>query len=858
MVTVSCTKSYFPENEISQGNAISFAGRSAPVTKANSGADAADLLDGSFTVYGAKTQGSNTKMVFNGYKVNWIEDSWKYVEQQPLGSTIVQAIKYWDNNASKYDFVAFSQGGGNATFSEVNMGNIGTDSPIYTITGQPNNDQLYPIYLADIATVAKANYGKNPVTLNFRPFRTRIRFGMYETVPGYSVTDVCFYHTEVMTEPGGYPVVYTDSNVFPSSGNFEYSVYASGADRRLSVQYTPSAGLTFTGNIAFQSLDYSNGNKLGTSSAQSSYFLDENDNTYVDVLPIGDNSAPICIRVDYTLVPLDGSDTHSITVKNATAVIPAEYVRWQPGCAYTYLFKISEESGGLYPITFDAEQYLESDPFDTETTEIDIPITVYQKGMSLETQGVFSNESNIYITVGDYRQLQKRFFIDAGYVRLYYAQGTQPVTEASVQNCIDNGGVRGRPNVYSVTDASGKTLSLTDVTDRLYIQSDFEQDDKPGPDNTSHNNAIARISSSVNEGTYVFVYNPDPYIEAQYNTLPKGQVFYEYEEEEYDDGNAYNMRYFKSDGTEQSDQETKIVKDLGLYSYECISGPDYDGYNYKSSNTLPPGLPYFFSTEKSGKTYYVEYTSTGVESLSDLVIQVSGAYRLEQNVYFENYETGYVIQEGEPYFEVEEMYFKQYDPPYLTGYAKGSTYPIVITESNKNSFAYAVMNQEKITEFPSQSGMYPFVRVTSANNTKLKAGKWYYAVDGLDILRNDDGTYDDGTVIYVEEYLAEGDESSLIVNLNHWGNDHGLWYDGCYGVGSYYPFFCVDDDYNTLAPGNYVCYSNSDNIILRKFTAVGNETPDFINSKYGNGELGSCFVFPADDYKSYIKIIEVR
>lgn len=845
-MTVSCTKSYFPENEISQGNAISFAGRSAPVTKANSGADAADLLDGSFTVYGAKTQGSNTKMVFNGYKVNWIEDSWKYVEQQPLGSTIVQAIKYWDNNASKYDFVAFSQGGGNATFSEVNMGNIGTDSPIYTITGQPNNDQLYPIYLADIATVAKANYGKNPVTLNFRPFRTRIRFGMYETVPGYSVTDVCFYHTEVMTEPGGYPVVYTDSNVFPSSGNFEYSVYASGADRRLSVQYTPSAGLTFTGNIAFQSLDYSNGNKLGTSSAQSSYFLDENDNTYVDVLPIGDNSAPICIRVDYTLVPLDGSDTHSITVKNATAVIPAEYVRWQPGCAYTYLFKISEESGGLYPITFDAEQYLESDPFDTETTEIDIPITVYQKGMSLETQGVFSNESNIYITVGDYRQLQKRFFIDAGYVRLYYAQGTQPVTEASVQNCIDNGGVRGRPNVYSVTDASGKTLSLTDVTDRLYIQSDFEQDDKPGPDNTSHYDAIARIPSSVNEGTYVFVYDPSKYDAPYYNTLPKGLDCYTYDFFEDETGNYFIMEYFKSCGTEQYDY---IVKDLNLPSVHCLSSEDYNrdrhGDKRTTSDYLLPGLTYYFWETSNGRQVLCEYYCTTIEKINTEAITY---YRLKPAVYFDCYEPGDIIRQGEQYWELIPNVFHY--PNYFLGYAAGTEYPVVITEDNKDDYVCAKVYGNKISEDP-------FEAVHKENNHVLIPGEWYLCVDGIDKFRDDDGSFDDSTYIWVEEYQADDLESALVCYWEEIG-DYGLFFDNCDDVGTYYPWLYSEDEFNTLAPGNYVCYSNSDNIILRKFTAVGNETPDSINNKYGNGELGSCLVFPADDYKSYIKIIEVR
>lgn len=865
VAAVSCTRSYFPDNEIPQGNAISFAGSSAPVTRSAASGDAATQLGGKFTVYGAKSDNNASSMAFDGYKVKWIENSdgtysWNYVGQQDPADP-VQSIKYWDNNTLRYDFVAFSQGGGNAKFSTVDITKIGTDEPIYTISGQPNNDQLYPIYLADITTVEKSNYGKEPVTIKFRPFRTKIRFGIYETIPGYSVTNVNFYHTSNTVKPGGYPAVYSDGKVFPTTGteDFVYSVYASGTDHRLSVQYEQTDAQSFSGNIAFEYLNYSNGNVLGTSSANASYFIDQYNNEYVNVLPIGDHSAPICIRVDYTLVPLDGSDAHSITVKDATAVIPAEYVRWQPGFAYTYLFKISEESGGLYPITFDAEQYLDSDPFDTETTEIDIPITAYQKGTAMETQGAFSTGNSIYLTVGDYRQLQKAYFDNANYIRLYRAEGTQAITEANVQNCIDNGGIKGHldgePN-YSITDASGKTLSLTDVTDDLItIQSNFSTGDAPGTGFDDHSNALARIANP-GQGTYVFVYSQNAPAKALFNTMATGTDYYTYECVEDNTGNLYYMDYYKSDGTEKYNADALYVRDLLLDPDYCVSGSDYRGYNRTSYSNLFVGLTYY-------KKVTVDDTEVMWEYIPTNDVSASIFYRTKDAVYFENYNPGYTIRLGEKYWKLVT------DASGKVGYMEGTEYPVVITESNKNDYVCAKIYGTMFSEYPFEQA--------SLNNYRLNRDEWYLAVDGLDKFRNDDGSFDDGTQIYMEEYHVDasawetaqmciweqnesGDDGSI--NMNKSGNNsfrYGLFYDSD-GCGTYSPTFFTFDELNTLAPGNYRCRSYIDGVI-HKFTATGIETTDYIESKYGSGDGSTkdCFVYPDNGaYKSYIKIINVE
>ena len=55
---------------------------------------------------------------------------------------------------------------------------------------------------------------------------------------------------------------------------------------------------------------------------------DKNDNFYILTFPV-DDSHPLTLRVDYTLLSTDGSG-ETINVHGATAVIPSTYTKWQP------------------------------------------------------------------------------------------------------------------------------------------------------------------------------------------------------------------------------------------------------------------------------------------------------------------------------------------------------------------------------------------------------------------------------------------------------------------------------------------------------------------------------------------------
>ena len=132
---------------------------------------------------------------------------------------------------------------------------------------------------------------------------------------------------------------------------------------------------------------------------------------YQGVLPNTDNVANMTLYVDYDLVNTVSGET--IHVKGAKAVVPAAYMAWKPNYAYTYLFKISDNTNGttgtegtspvgLFPITFDAVTVATTDGAEVGTiTTISTPaITTYQNGSVSATGITYANANGpIYITV---------------------------------------------------------------------------------------------------------------------------------------------------------------------------------------------------------------------------------------------------------------------------------------------------------------------------------------------------------------------------------------------------------------------------------------------------------------------------
>ena len=141
---------------------------------------------------------------------------------------------------------------------------------------------------------------------------------------------------------------------------------------------------------------------LGRTLPQATFAGDVTKDFYTAVVP-NTNGKPLTLRVDYTLVPIDGA-AEEIHVYGAKAVVPSTYTVWQPNYAYTYIFKISDNSNGwtsqtntdpkgLFPITFDAvvASFTDANAEQATITTVATPsITTYQQGHDPKAKDEYS------------------------------------------------------------------------------------------------------------------------------------------------------------------------------------------------------------------------------------------------------------------------------------------------------------------------------------------------------------------------------------------------------------------------------------------------------------------------------------
>lgn len=374
------------------GNAISIGGNSANITRAAVGGQtAADLLGGKFRVLGTVTKNGTPGDVFDNYVVKWdnagvgvtkpdgsLVDStnvygWSYLGETSLGVTPApQQIKYWDLQASQYDFVAFS-----GIDDAIRIASV--ESNTFDVT-QSNYQKIFMSnhVLADYAGTQGVQYG-NKVTFTFSRMAARLRVGFYETVPGYAVANVRFYFDGnlLTTNPTKAESEVKVNGAFPQDGQYKVTYNAKGEPVANFATGTKATSLSFGalqyGKAEVAELEVSADGKNGVLGAGENKFLGTSSSTLtwakgpatLDGTPVAlsdwqsilpypaynetdadDNyiNRRLTIRVDYDLVPLDGGPV--INVYNASAVVPYEYAMWKPNHAYTYIFKISDKTSG--------------------------------------------------------------------------------------------------------------------------------------------------------------------------------------------------------------------------------------------------------------------------------------------------------------------------------------------------------------------------------------------------------------------------------------------------------------------------------------------------------------------------------
>lgn len=492
-------------NGQNSSSAINFSGDAGKITRATSNTgDYVKMLDGQFKIYGVKmaTDGK-LKSVFVNYSV-WDDvnnttsntKGWEYVgtkEGATYGTGNIsldkdQTIKFWDYSASEYRFVAGSPI--SAFTYNVPVTDKSKEIKSATITGLAGHINANeagqaittnPVYIAEPIVVKKTEY-QEPVQFSFKRQQAMVRVGLYETIPGYSITEINFY------KAGGSKAEAVN-NIILTSGTENY--FVGGSDVKGTITYdwtgaTPSYTYTYTDETYIKSQNWYAGkfephNALATTvstAAVADLYGKDNDmstNGYFTVIPTpsATTAAPILIKCDYTLTSDDDSG-ETIKVTGATAAIPAAYSKWDVNTRYTYLFKISQNTNGytgddptkagLYPITFDAVVKESTDAMQGTVTTVSTPsITTYQDGSVTDNGIEYKSGKAINVTVTDANgkvQTLAAGGTAVGSVAVY--KFTDAINEAEIQ-------VKGTTGATTVNgEVTGNMFTFTPATEGYY------------------------------------------------------------------------------------------------------------------------------------------------------------------------------------------------------------------------------------------------------------------------------------------------------------------------------------------------------------------------------------------------------
>lgn len=516
---------------------INFGGGTTKTTRATSKSNYAlkDLRDNGFWVYGTKhsTAENNTKTndqaVYTNYRLAYTEGTanktqsntagWEYVgvDNKDYRANVTpkvdeaQTIKYWDYSAVAYTFYAATAKPEDVKEGKViikktledEAGSVYTKGYEVTLKDGADWDQLYfadrkVIKKSTDAEHAKDNVYGGEVNFTFRNALTKVRVAMYEIVSGYDVTIDKFYYTkegETTQTTEATDKFTADANNTPlvtSAAGVTYKVvYYNNTDADGQLENQPKMLSNATGEGATKTVfaigdgtTLKANTKLATVITKPTY--DTEGGKYTLFMPQADNDKTLNLKVDYTLTSLDGSK-EQIHVKGATATIPAKYLCWRPNYAYTYIFKISDNTNGstggdgdpagLYPITFDASVVVTENgnaEFISAMGESTITTFAVKDKLYQHDKADYENGSDLYATVVD--KDKKTVTLNADNTKVYKLTDTGAavtnLSEALVANWVANN----KTTNYEVVDAAnysfvssvpsedGKTITLTPAT----------------------------------------------------------------------------------------------------------------------------------------------------------------------------------------------------------------------------------------------------------------------------------------------------------------------------------------------------------------------------------------------------------
>jgi len=517
--------------EANENAPITFNSGTSAVTRADkTGKDAATDLHNQFIVYGEKSETGGTapatgNLVFQNYQVNYADNTgytttsntkgWEYVgfahttdyqSHITTSTTDAQTIKYWDYGASNYVFTAISAlpediTNGRVSVTKTTSGTTAYDKG-YTVTLTKDASNNYPsladLYFSDRNVIVQSagndrnatnKYGGN-ATMTFRKMLSEVRIGMYETIPGYAISAIGFKVTsdaaaKNASDAPAFGAICPNVKTENFTGSIQVTYYTGddgGTQNHPKLTVTPGEGLAKADLILGTNINaISATSVLATTAATPTW--DTAEGAYTTVLPQIGNTTNMKLKVDYTLYNSVTKET--ITVENATAEVPANYLAWKPNFKYTYLFKISDNTNGqtgsgttpagLYPITFDAlEMVAEDGQAEYITTVSDPSITTFgvKDGKYVHNGNDYTAGSDLYITIVDNNSVVTPTL--GTNVNLYKSITTSdtsfPVTEASLAEAIaETGGSAGEKITYTLDNTIGTVVTKVPGEDGVDI-----------------------------------------------------------------------------------------------------------------------------------------------------------------------------------------------------------------------------------------------------------------------------------------------------------------------------------------------------------------------------------------------------
>lgn len=249
---------------------------------------------------GTQTYG-DLQTVMNGFYVRWETNTaatsttnthdWEYI----LTAYPSQTIKYWDFGAKAYRFVAVAPATANVSFPEDGSGN----NLLVRFTADASGETVTPYYsrlwFSDNSTKP---FGK-PVTMEFiQPF-AKVRFVFKYANPNADPLPL-------LENPDFRPT--NPAHAIARSGTITLTFPIAGTEKEESWA-TSGIGKTLS--------------------------------SFTTVWESAEDW--------YTVLPAVSQGTFTLTVRvdgeERTAVVPEQYMDWQPGYQYTYIFKVNEEGG---------------------------------------------------------------------------------------------------------------------------------------------------------------------------------------------------------------------------------------------------------------------------------------------------------------------------------------------------------------------------------------------------------------------------------------------------------------------------------------------------------------------------------